>query len=165
MPRTGGGNEREDVAGTASSLRPRYSIYSAPVPAVLGRFRRDAVLPVACGALASLLVVALLTFVPPSGDAPSHLFQTWLYRHGGFQLWNNLWYAGRYEFVSYSVLYYPLAAQTGELPVLAAAAAMLAASFAALSRHEWGRAARGPAIAFACTRSEERRVGKECSSR
>jgi len=141
----------EDVAETASSSRPRYSIYSASVPAVLGRFRRKAVLPIACGALAALLVVALLTFVPPSGDAPSHLFQTWLYRHGGFQLWNNLWYAGRYEFVSYSVLYYPLAAQTGELPVLVAAAATLAASFAALSRHEWGRAARGPAVAFACT--------------
>jgi len=77
----------EDVAGTASSLPPRYSIYSASVPAVLGRFRREAVLPLACGALAALLVVALLTFVPPSGDAPSHLFQTWLYRHGGFQLW------------------------------------------------------------------------------
>jgi len=141
----------EDVAGTASSLPPRYSIYSASVPAVLGRFRREAVLPIACGALAALLVVALLTFVPPSGDAPSHLFQTWLYRHGGFQLWNNLWYAGRYEFVTYSVLYYPLAAQAGELPVLVAAAATLAASFAALSRHEWGRAARGPAVAFACT--------------
>jgi hypothetical protein len=132
-------------------LRLRYSLYSASVPAVLRRFRREAVLPIACGAVAALLVVALLTFVPPSGDAPSHLFQTWLYRHGGFQLWNNLWYAGRYEFVSYSVLYYPLAAQTGELPVLAAAAATLAASFAVLSRREWGRAARGPAVAFACT--------------
>jgi hypothetical protein len=107
--------------------------------------------PLVCGAIAAALVVALLTFVPPSGDAPSHLFQTWLYRHGGFQLWNNLWYAGRYEFVSYSVLYYPLAAQTGELVVLAAAAFVLATCFAALCRHEWGTAARGPAVAFACT--------------
>jgi hypothetical protein len=139
------------VAEPGSSLRPRYSLYSASVPAVLRRVPREAVLPIACGALAAMLVVALLTFVPPSGDAPSHLFQTWLYRHGGFQLWNNLWYAGRYEFVSYSVLYYPLAAQTGELPVLAVAAATLAACFTAISRREWGGAARGPAIAFACT--------------
>jgi uncharacterized membrane protein len=79
----------------ASSLRPRDSLYSSAVPAVLRRVRREAVLPIACGALAAVLVVALLTFVPLSGDAPSHLFQTWLYRHGGFPLWNNLWYAGR----------------------------------------------------------------------
>jgi hypothetical protein len=107
--------------------------------------------PLACGLLGAGLAVVLMTFAPPSGDAPSHLFQTWLYRHGGFQLWNNLWYAGRYEFVSYSVLYYPLAAKIGELPVLAAAVAALGASFAAVSVREWGRAARGPAIAFAVT--------------
>jgi hypothetical protein len=112
---------------------------------------RELPLPLVCGTVAGALVVVLLTFVPLSGDAPSHLFQTWLYRHGGFQLWNNLWYAGRYEFVSYSVLYYPLAAQTGELPVLVASAALLAGSFAAVCRREWSGAARGPAIAFACT--------------
>jgi hypothetical protein len=115
------------------------------------RFRREALLPLACGAVAAALVVALVTLAPPSGDAPSHLFQTWLYRHGGFQLWNNLWYAGRYEFVSYSVLYYPLAAHTGELPVLVVSAFVLAACFAAVCRREWGGAARNPAIAFACT--------------
>jgi hypothetical protein len=112
---------------------------------------RELPLPLVCGAVAGALAGVLLTFVPLSGDAPSHLFQTWLYRHGGFQLWNNLWYAGRYEFVSYSVLYYPLAALTGELPVLVVSAAALAASFAAVCRREWGGAARGPAIAFACT--------------
>ena len=152
MPRAGGGNGAgRPVPASASSLRRRYTLYSAAVPAVLRRVRRQAVLPIACAALAALLVVVLLTFVPLSGDAPSHLFQTWLYRHDGFQLWNNLWYAGRYEFVSYSVLYYPLAAHTGELPLLAVAAATLAGSFAVLSRREWGQAARGPAIAFTCT--------------
>jgi hypothetical protein len=152
MSRGGGGNgSRQDVEEPAAPISLPDSLYSTAVPAVLRRVRREAVLPIACGALAAVLVVALLTFVPPSGDAPSHLFQTWLYRHGGFQLWNNLWYAGRYEFVSYSALYYPLAAQTGELPVLAVSGATLAACFAALSRREWGRAARGPAVAFACT--------------
>jgi hypothetical protein len=135
----------------AASSHGGYTLYSAAVPAVRRMVPRELVLPLACGTVAALLAVALMTFAPPSGDAPSHLFQTWLYRHGGFQLWNNLWYAGRYEFVSYSVLYYPLAAQTGELPVLAAAAAALGASFAAVSVREWGRAARGPAIAFAIT--------------
>ena len=74
-------------------------------------------LPLLCAGIAAG-VTLLAALLGPSGDAPSHLFQTWLYRHGGFQLWNNLWYAGRYEFVSYSVFYYPLAAQIGELPVL-----------------------------------------------
>ena len=31
----------------------------------------------------------------------------------GFTLWNNFWYAGRYSFVTYSLLYYPLAALLG----------------------------------------------------
>ena len=31
----------------------------------------------------------------------------------GFLVWNNFWYAGRYSFVTYSVLYYPLAALVG----------------------------------------------------
>ena len=72
--------------------------------------------------------------MPPSGDAPSHLFQTWLYRHAGFELWNNYWYAGRYEFVTYSVFYYPLAARFG--PARGAggpAAAALRRSFALVS--------------------------------
>jgi hypothetical protein len=123
----------------------------AGVPILRRRVRREALLPLLCGAVAAALVVALVTLAPPSGDAPSHLFQTWLYRHGGFQLWNNLWYAGRYEFVSYSVLYYPLAAHTGELPVLVVSAAVLAACFASVCWREWGSAARNPAIAFACT--------------
>ncbi len=135
----------------AVSSHPRYSLYSAAVRSVRRLRPRELPLALVCGALAGVLVAALLTFVPLSGDAPSHLFQTWLYRHGGFQLWNNLWYAGRYEFVSYSVLYYPLAALTGELPVLVVAAAALAAGFASVSLREWGGAARGPAIAFACT--------------
>jgi hypothetical protein len=33
-------------------------------------------------------------------------------------VWNNYWYAGRYELVNYSVLYYPLAAWFGELVVV-----------------------------------------------
>ena len=135
----------------AASSHPRYTLYSAVVPALRRIVPRELPLPLVCGTVAGALVVCLLTFVPLSGDAPSHLFQTWLYRHGGFQLWNNLWYAGRYEFVSYSVFYYPLAAHTGELPVLVASAALLAGSFAAVCRREWGGAARGPAIAFACT--------------
>jgi hypothetical protein len=148
MPGGRSGHGENDLS--ASSHR-RYTLYSTAVPAVRRMVPRELRLPLTCGLVAASLAIVLLTFAPPSGDAPSHLFQTWLYRHGGFQLWNNLWYAGRYEFVSYSVLYYPLAAQVGELTVLAAATAALGASFAAVSTREWGRAARGPAVAFALT--------------
>jgi len=83
------------------------------------------------------------------GDAPAHLFQTWLFRHASFQLWNNDWYSGRYDFISYSLLYYPLAAVVGERALTVVAAFVLAGSFCAVVERQWGRTARAPAIAFA----------------
>jgi hypothetical protein len=115
------------------------------------RLRRLA-LSITCASIALTVVLAIGYATPPTGDAPSHLFQTWLYRHGGFSPWNNYWYAGRYEFVTYSAFYYPLAAQFGQVLVLAASAAVLCSSFALVVQAEWGRtAARGPALAFAVT--------------
>jgi hypothetical protein len=114
------------------------------------RLRNNA-LPLACLAIAAGVALAIGVLTAPSGDAPSHLFQTWLYRHGGFGVWNNYWYAGRYEFVNYSVLYYALAAQVGQLGVLVPASGVLGAGFAAVCRREWGDAARGPSLAFAAT--------------
>src|SRR6185503_11623786 len=73
-------------------------------------------------------------------------------RHAGFELWNNYWYAGRYEFVTYSVFYYPLAAWFGQVAVLVVSAALLCGSFALISQRAFGRpAARGPSVAFAAT--------------
>ncbi len=67
----------------------------------------------------------------------------------GFTLWNNFWYAGRYAFVGYSIVYYPLAALLG-IPVLEVlAVALAAAAFALLLEREWGRAARWPGRSFA----------------
>ena len=82
-------------------------------------------LPLTCAAIAASITLAMGLGMTPSGDAPSHLFQTWLYRHAGFELWNNYWYAGRYEFVTYSVFYYPLAAWFGQVAVLVVSAALL----------------------------------------
>ena len=59
----------------------------------------------ACAVLAAALAQLVYHGGPPGVDLPSHLFQTWLYSHAGFNLWNNYWYAGRYEFVTYSVRY------------------------------------------------------------
>ena len=115
------------------------------------RLRRLA-LPAVCAFLGALVALLVGLITTPSGDAPSHLFQTWLFSNGGFEVWNNYWYAGRYEFVTYSVFYYPLAAQVGQLAVLVPAAGLLCGSFARAAQVEWGRrAVRGPAMAFAVT--------------
>jgi hypothetical protein len=105
----------------------------------------------ACAVLAGGLANLVYLGGPPGVDLPSHLFQTWLYSHAGFNLWNNYWYAGRYEFVTYSVLYYPVASVVGQALATAVAAAVLAGSFAAVSRREWGGAATGPSLTFAAT--------------
>src|SRR4051794_23609421 len=87
---------------------------SPPAPVRLRRVAR----PPLSASLAGGGPLAVGLAIPPSGDAPSHLFQTWIFRHSGYELWNNYWYAGRYEFVTYSVFYYPLAAAFGQLAVL-----------------------------------------------
>ena len=55
----------------------------------------------------------LLWATPRGVDWAAHSYQrTFLIEHG-FAIWNNFWYAGRTTFVTYSVLYYPLAAAIG----------------------------------------------------
>ena len=72
-------------------------------------------LPLVCAVTAGLTAAVLLTVGPPGIDTPAHLFMTWVFRHAGFQLWNNYWYDGRYDFVGYSLLFYPLAAAVGRV--------------------------------------------------
>jgi hypothetical protein len=107
---------------------------------------RDALLT-AAGAAA---VAALLAWLgPPGGDLAAHEYQRSLFLAHGFTLWDNYWYAGRYVFVGYSVLYYPLAALVGikVLAVLEVAAA--AGTFTFLLERRWGDAARPASLAFA----------------
>jgi hypothetical protein len=89
-------------------------------------------------ALAGTLAAALAWAGPAGTDFPAHLFQLDLFLRHGFELWNNSWYAGRYTFVGYSLLYYPLAAFIGIrlLAVLSIAAA--AGAFTLLTRQTWG---------------------------
>jgi hypothetical protein len=134
--------------------RPRSRVPCAVVNdrlSALDALVRRNLLALACTLLAAGVTLLVGVLLVPGIDAPSHLFQTWLYSHGGFDVWNNYWYAGRYEFVNYSMLYYALAAHVGQLGVLVPCAALMAGCFALVCRREWGGAAKGPSVTFAVT--------------
>src|SRR5947199_10406588 len=88
-----------------------------------GPLVREALL--AAGMAASLSAL-LLWAGPPGNDLAAHVYQRALFLKHGFVLWNNFWYAGRYSFVTYSLLYYPLSALLG-IKVLALASISAAA--------------------------------------
>lgn len=117
------------------------SVVRPPLPAP----RRELVI----GALVTAVVAALLlTFGPAPGDAPAHLYRTWLV-HQGALLWDNLWFAGHYPLASYSFLYYLVAAVVGNLPLVFVSAVVSPALFASIAYREWGDAARWPSRVFA----------------
>jgi hypothetical protein len=107
---------------------------------------REAIL---CTGLAATAASLLVWLAPPGGDLAAHEYQRSLFLGHGFTLWNNFWYAGRYAFVGYSVLYYPLAALLGIRLLAVLTVALAAAAFALLLEREWGRAARWPSRSFA----------------
>ena len=75
---------------------------------------------------AAALAALLVWLGPPGADRDEHAYPRTLFLNDGFALWNNFWYAGRYSFVTYSVLYYPLAALLG-IKLLAVATVSTAA--------------------------------------
>jgi len=100
---------------------------------------------VAAGSLAALIAWA----GPPGTDFPAHVFQLDLYLRQGFELWNNDWYAGRYTFVGYSLLYYPLAGLLGIKLLAVLSITGSAAAFTLLTRQAWDGLSVWPARAFA----------------
>jgi hypothetical protein len=99
----------------------------------------------AAGALAALLV----WLAPPGADLAAHAYQRTLFLDHGFALWNNFWYAGRYSFVTYSVLYYPLAALLGIRLLAVATVSTAALAFAVVVWREWGPSTRWSSRTFA----------------
>jgi len=85
---------------------------------------------------------------PAGGDAPAHLYRTYLVRHDVF-VWDNFWFAGHYPIASYSLLYYFFASVVGNVRLTVAAIVLSAALFSAITRKEWGRDAYWPALVFA----------------
>ena len=100
-------------------------------------------------AVAATLTGLIVWLGPPGVDLAAHSYQrTFLLEHG-FALWNNFWYGGRYSFVTYSFLYYPLAALIG-IKILAVATISAAAlAFTLVVWQEWGPAARFSSRTFA----------------
>src|SRR5919108_4141212 len=103
---------------------------------------------IAAGAAASLTAV-LLWAGPPGIDLAAHLYQRTLFLKHGFVLWNNFWYAGRYSFVTYSVLYYPLSALIGIKVLGLVSITAAAVAFAVVVGLQWGHAARWSSRTFA----------------
>ena len=108
--------------------------------------QREATL--AAGAAASL-AAALVWLGPPGSDLAEHAYQRTLFLNSGFALWNNFWYAGRYSFVTYSTLYYPLAALLGIRLLAVATVSTAALAFAVIVSRQWGPTARWSSRTFA----------------
>ena len=102
-------------------------------------------------AAAALVATALVWLAPPGTDFAAHVYQRAVFLHDGFALWNNFWYAGRYSFVTYSLLYYPLAALLGIKLLAVATIATAALAFAVVIGREWGPLARWSSRTFAVT--------------
>ena len=101
-------------------------------------------------ACAAATLAALLAWLgPPGNDLAAHAYQRSLFLQDGFELWNNFWYAGRYSFITYSLLYYPLAAWFGIKLLAVATIATAALAFAVVLWREWGATARWSSRSFA----------------
>src|SRR5262245_60873257 len=84
---------------------------------------------VVAAGIAAVLGAVLFWLGPPGSDLVAHVYQRDVFREHGLLFWNNFWYAGRYTFVSYSVVYYPVAAAVGIGALAVASIAVAAFAF------------------------------------
>ena len=77
--------------------------------------------------LAGVLAALFAWLGPPGNDLAAHVYLRWEFLQHGLAFWSNLWYSGRYSYITYSPLYYPLAGLIGIrlLATLSIAAAAL----------------------------------------
>jgi len=98
---------------------------------------------------AAMLALLLVRYGPPGTDMAAHVYQRTVFLQHGFALWNNLWYSGRYSFVTYSLAYYPLAGLVGIRILAVATVAIATIAFSALVWRQWGDDARWAPRTFA----------------
>jgi len=131
-----------------ATLNPVVRPSQAGPPSLASGTRPATELVLAAGVAASLAAL-LAWFGPPGTDLAAHVYQRAVFLEHGFELWNNFWYAGRYSFVTYSLLYYPLAALVGIKLLAVISIAVATVAFAVVVRREWGPTARWSGRAFA----------------
>jgi hypothetical protein len=102
-----------------------------------------------CAAVAATVGALVAWLGPPGTDLAAHVYQRTLFLRHGFTLWDDFWYAGRYSFVDYSVLYYPLAVLLGIRVLAVATVSVAALGFASVAAREWGPVARWSSRSFA----------------
>src|SRR3954470_19618611 len=102
-----------------------------------------------CAGVAALLASLLVWLGPPGADFAAHAYQRSAFLQHGFAFWNNFWYAGRYSFVTYSLVYYPLAAVLGIKLLAAASVSAGAVAFQVALGGKGGRPAPWSGRAFA----------------
>jgi hypothetical protein len=105
--------------------------------------------PATAGALAVVVAGALVLFGPPGVDLAAHAYLTSLFSRHGLVVWDNSWYAGRYPFLTYSLLYYPLASLVGVQVLGVVSVGVAALAFSGLCRLAWGSRARPAILLFA----------------
>jgi len=100
-------------------------------------------------AVALPLALALVVFGPPGVDAAAHHYLTDRFAADGWRFWDNYWYAGRYELVNYSLLFYPVAVVVGPVAVAVGAIVAGAGLFSSLLTRAFGAQAIWPSRLFA----------------
>ena len=134
------------AAGVPRSLRRLSSRARRYLAASTPPVPREALL---CATVAAILAALLAWLGPPGTDFAAHLYQRTLFLRHGFTLWDDFWYAGRYSFIDYSLLYYPLATALGIRLLAVATVAVATLAFAVVTTREWGSLSRWSTRSFA----------------
>ena len=100
-------------------------------------------------ALAGALAALFAWLGPPGNDLAAHAYLRWEFLQHGFVFWNNYWYSGRYSYITYSPLYYPLAGLVGIRLLATVSIAASAFAFSMLLGRQWGGEARWASRSFA----------------
>jgi MFS family permease len=99
--------------------------------------------------LAGVLAALFAWLGPPGNDLAAHIYLRWEFLEHGLAFWSNLWYSGRYNYVTYSPLYYPLAGLIGIRLLATISIAAAAFAFSIVVGRQWGPQARWSSRSFA----------------
>ena len=99
--------------------------------------------------LAGSLAALFAWLGPPGNDIAAHIYLRWEFLQHGLAFWNNFWYSGRYSYITYSPLYYPLAGLFGIRLLATITIAAAAFAFSMVVGRQWGSTARWSSRSFA----------------